>query len=261
MKQSLITLAALAAIGLTSAAQAEVQYGISNPDAAITVGEAELGTPSHPLQPGEPGIGHGSLAGGQRVSFSSLQDLGDTTGTGVGSADNWKFTHVDPSMGPPSHAGIGYFNFVQAAEHAVFAGEWSQDEASSTDPTHTVYYAGVVGNVATTLPTGSDVTYSVKSVNNAYQTVSSAGLPNSTLTANFGTLTASSSGDIHFDDGEIKVGESRVQLEASGVSVTSVSGTDGDLVGDFFGTGAAAVAGIITFADSAKDTAFAGAQN
>jgi len=261
MKYHVLTFAVLAAIGLASTAQAEVQSGISNDTAAINVGEAELGTESHPFEPGEPGIGHASLAKGARISFSSLQILGETTGTGA--AGDWKVTHITPPELPPGvppHTGIGYFNFAQVASEAVFFGEWSQNEASSSDPTHTVYYAGQAGDVAVTLP-GGEVTYNVKSLNNAY-TGTSADLPNSTLTANFGTWSASSTGDISFDGGLILVdADNRVALLADGVSVTSVSGTDGDLVGDFFGTGASSVAGIITFADSAKDTAFGGAKN
>jgi len=259
MKHHVLTLATLAVLGLASTAQAEVQSGISNDGAAINVGNTE-----YPAVSDTPGIGHESLAGGDRVSFTHLQIPSATTGTGVGGADNWKLTHIDPSMGPPSpdpdHSGMGYFNFAQVASEAVFFGEWSQNEASSSDPTHTVYYAGQAGDVATTLP-GGEVTYNVKSLNNAY-TGTSADLPNSTLTANFGTWSASSTGDISFDGGLILVdADNRVALFADGVSVTSVSGTDGDLVGDFFGTGASAVAGIITFADSAKDTAFGGAKN
>jgi len=265
MKQHTLALATLVVFGLVSTAQAEVQYGISNDNAAISVGNTEFGSPIHPADPNAPGIGHESLADGARVSFSSLQAIpGTTTGTGVGGADNWKLTHIDPSMGPPSphpdHSGMGYFNFAQVASEAVFFGEWSQNEASSSDPTHTVYYAGQAGDVAATLP-GGEVTYNVKSLNNAY-TGTSADLPNSILTANFGTWSASSTGDISFDGGLILVdADNRVALLADGVSVTSVSGTDGDLVGDFFGTGASSVAGIITFADSAKDTAFGGAKN
>jgi len=261
MKQHVLALAVLAAFGLVSTAQAEVQSGISNPNAAIRVGEAELGTPSHPFEPGDPGIGHEKLANGARISFSSLQTLGDTTGTGA--AGDWKVTHIAPPELPPGvppHTGIGYFNFAQVASEAVFFGEWSQNEASSSDTTHTVYYAGQAGDVAATLP-GGEVTYNVKSLNNAY--TASADLPNSILTANFGTWSASSTGDITFDEGVILVdADNRVALFADGVSVTSVSGTDGDLVGDFFGTGASSVAGIITFAgETAKDTAFGGAKN
>jgi hypothetical protein len=42
--------------------------------------------------------------------------------------------------------------------------------------------------------------------------------------------------------------------------VASSSGTGGNLDGRFFGTGAAAVAGMVKFADRNRDTAFGGAK-
>ncbi|WP_246050218.1 Slam-dependent surface lipoprotein [Brenneria nigrifluens] len=146
----------------------------------------------------------------------------------------------------------------------VWFGEWDAEAAAGDGAigdkvagTHNVWYVGESGDVATTLPTGAPVTYTVQSINN----YTGATLPTSTLTANFDGLTASSTGDISFSGGAITNTGSDVQLAANGVNVASSGGTNGDLAGNFFGTGAAAVAGIVTFADRNQDTAFGGSKN
>ena len=54
---------------------------------------------------------------------------------------------------------------------------------------------------------------------------------------------------------------SRLGLGRPAARVISVAGTNGALNGDFFGTGASAVAGTVKFADRSKDTAFGGSKN
>lgn len=257
MKTLKVTMLALALVGFAGAAQATVHFGISD-STYVAVGGASASTvDDHGGEAGDPAIGVNAFYGGARVSFAGLQSLGSTTGSGT-SSDPY-VTRITPAMMPPSHAALGYFNFAQAGAESVYFGEWS-NAGSSSSSQHAVYYAGESGDVATTLPSGT-ATYTVKSINNAYST--SSVLPTSTLTANFGSSSASSTGDINFTGGTITVGGTdRVQLAASNVSVTSVSGTSGALSGDFFGTGAAAVAGIVTFSsDHTKDVAFGGVKN
>jgi len=240
---------------VAGAANADVRSGSTN-ESYIVLGGSGGPSDDHGGQKGDPAIGVKAFYGGTLVSFAGLQGMGATSGAGT--AADPKITRITTAMMPPSHASLGYFNFAQVGSQAVYFGEWS-NTGSTSSPQHTAYYAGEAGNVATTLPTGT-ATYSVKSINNAYAGTG-ASLPSSTLTANFGAYTASSSGDINFTGGTISVNGARVQLAASNVGVASVAGSNGSLNGDFFGTGASAVAGTVKFADTSKNTAFGGSKN
>lgn len=255
MKMLGFSVLALSLITVAGAAQAEVQRG-STDQTYIVVGGSGGPSDDHGGQKGDPAIGVNAFYGGTLVSFSGLQGMGATSGAGT--VADPKITRITTAMMPPSHASLGYFNFAQVGSQAVYFGEWS-NTGSSASPQHTAYYAGEAGNVATTLPTGT-ATYTLKSINNDYSGAGSS-LSTSTLTANFGGFTASSTGDISFSGGTISVNGARVQLGASNVAVASVAGTNGALNGDFFGTGASAVAGTVKFADRSKDTAFGGSKN
>ncbi|MBK0000480.1 Slam-dependent surface lipoprotein [Erwinia sp. S38] len=166
-----------------------------------------------------------------------------------------------PAGPGPDHSKLGVWSFAKVGTQDVWFGEWDGESTTGaigtkTAGTHTVFYAGENGNVATTLPTAAPVSYSIKSINQFNGT-----LPTSTLTANFNTKVASSSGDINFTGGTISTVGTDVRLAATSVGVLSASGTGGTLDGKFFGTGASAVAGIVKFADRNKDTAFGGTKN
>ncbi|WP_455813433.1 Slam-dependent surface lipoprotein [Pseudomonas graminis] len=167
------------------------------------------------------------------------------------------------AMGAPAtHSGLGVWTFAKVGSNDVWFGEWDAEgttTGSKVAGTHTAFYVGENGAVATTLPTTGPVTYAVKSINRGIS--ATAALPSSTLTANFSTKTASSTGDIAFTGGTITTSASDVKLAASGVSVASVSGTGGALKGNFYGTGASSVAGVVSFTDRNKDTAFGGTKN
>jgi len=256
MKQHVLALAVLAAFGLASTAQAEVQSGISNDEAAINVGNTEFGSPAHPADPNEPGIGHESLAGGKRVSFANLQTLGTNTSTGQPS--NWTRTKIDPTVlpVPPNHANIGYFDFVQVASEAVYFGEWSQTDVNG-DSTYTVYYAGQAGDVVNTLPTQT-ATYTVVGINQG-DTLTGA------LVAKFGgdnTLT----GDLFNSSMTIDLVATIDSSDASfnGAAFANTGDDvlfEGSTNGHFFGDAAAALAGIAAFDDISLNTAFGGAKD
>ncbi|MBK0032593.1 hypothetical protein IBT47_09880 [Erwinia sp. S43] len=167
-----------------------------------------------------------------------------------------------PEIPAANHSGLGVWSFAQVGSQDVWFGEWDAESTTAAigtkvAGTHTVWYNGENGDVATTLPTAAPVSYTVRSINN----YSGSTLPTSTLTANFATGAASSTGDIGFTSGTISTVGSDVQLAANNVSVASASGTGGTLDGKFYGTGASAVAGIVTFSDRTKDTAFGGSKN
>lgn len=257
MKMIGVSVLALSLLCAATTARADNVQSRTSDDNYVLVGGSHGPSENHDGELGEPAIGISGVYEGAKVGFAGLQRLGTTSGAGT--AADPRFTQITTAMMPPSHAALGNFNFAQVGSQAVFFGEWS-DTGSSASAKHTVYYAGEAGNVATTLPTGT-ATYSIKSINNAYA-ASGASLPGSTLTANFGGRTASSAGDINFSGGTISVDGARVQLAAGNVGVNSVGGLNGQLNGDFFGTGAAAVAGTVTFTgERSKNTAFGGAKN
>nr|WP_209021093.1 Slam-dependent surface lipoprotein [Allopusillimonas ginsengisoli] len=167
-----------------------------------------------------------------------------------------------PGTRGPDHSRIGVWSFAQVGNQDVWFGEWSAESqtgavGTKTPDTHTVWYVGENGDVAATLPAGAPVSYTIRSINH----YTGSALPTSTLTANFDTGSAHSSGDIRFNNGSIKTIDKDVQLGAKEVSVASSGGTNGTLEGKFFGTGATGVAGIVKFTDRHQDTAFGGTKN
>lgn len=255
------TILALAVLGVVGTAQAAVIGGQSYTETGgIRIGTATFG------EPGKPGVGvegqlFNKLAPASHFAFDKYQDS-----TGVYQWSGQEIVAEGDAPGPggpgPDHSALGVWSFAQVGSQDVWFGEWDAESTTSeigskVAGTHTVWYNGENGDVATTLPTTAPVTYTVRSINS----YAGSALPTSTLTANFASGAASSTGDIGFTDGTISIVGSDVRMTATGVSVTSASGTDGNLEGQFYGTGAAGVAGIVTFPDRAKDTAFGGSKN
>lgn len=243
---------ALAMLAATGVAQAAVVGGTSA-TSDFLVGPATAGTL------GKAGAGVTGQLSSHATSFDHY-----ASALFKNSVNNsYKFTGKQLAAfgAPASHAGLGVWSFAQVGSNDVWFGEWDAEgttTGSKVDGTHTAFYVGESGTVATTLPT-TTVTYAVKSVNRGIS--ATAALPSSTLTANFTTKTASSTGDIGFTGGTITTAGSDVKLAASSVSVASVSGTGGTLKGNFYGAGASSVAGVVSFTDRNKDTAFGGAKN
>lgn len=151
----------------------------------------------------------------------------------------------------------GEWSFGRVGTSDVWFGEWNAD----ADGTHNVFYAGpeVNGKADVSILSGNGITYSIKTISHYNGTA-----PTSTLTANFDAQTASATGDISFTNGQIQtysLGSNYGGLTASNVSVASSGGTGGTLSGQFFGTDAAQVAGIVKFNDRNKDAAFGGSKN
>lgn len=253
------TVLALAVLGAVSTAEAAVVGGQSDAASPFHVGTATYGTA------GAAGAGVTGQILNLVASFDhfALPAYFNST-TGVYSVSGRQLV-ADGAPGPGTpvdHSGLGVWSFAQVGSQDVWFGEWDAESTTGAigtkvAGTHTVWYNGENGNVASTLPTAAPVTYTVRSINN----YSGSTLPTSTLTANFATGAASATGDIGFTGGTINTVGSDVRLAASGVSVASASGTGGSLDGKFYGTGAAGVAGIVTFSDRTKDTAFGGSKN
>lgn len=255
MKKSVLALALFGAAGL---AQATVVYNQSYTETGgIRVG-ATAGTAS------AAGAGVDGQLFGAKATFAHFANPNYQVGAAYKFSGR-QMVNDGRAPGPagpgPDHTNLGVWSFAKVGTQDVWFGEWDGEATTGaigtkTAGTHTVFYSGENGNVSTTLPTTGPVTYSVKSINQFSGT-----LPTSTLTANFNTKVAGSTGDISFSGGTISTVGTDVRLAATGVNVTSASGTGGTLDGKFFGTGASAVAGIVKFADRNKDTAFGGTKN
>jgi len=261
MKKAAIALAISGIAGIYGVAQAAVLGDVSHADP----GGIRVGASTYPASDqGSPGAG---VDGQLRNAIASTSHFANTKYRDEHGVYDYSGRQLvaDGAPGPGSrggdHSKLGVWSFSQAGSEAVWFGEWNAESAtgavgSKTPGTHTVWYVGESKDVASTLPIGSPVRYMVRSINN----YTGAALPTSTLTANFALGTARSTGDIAFSTGAIKTVNNDVRLTARNVSVASSSGTGGNLDGRFFGTGAAAVAGMVKFADRNRDTAFGGAK-
>jgi len=213
-----------------------------------------MGTPSHPLQADEPGIGQITLAGGTRVSFAGLQSLGNTNGTG--DTGDWKRTHITPPPNiDPSHDNIGYFDFVQAGTESVFFGEWSQT-GEEGDSSYAVYYAGTAGDVVNTLPTQT-ATYTVVGINQGNAL-------NGTLTATFGgdnILAGNLFNSTLSLDILANIDPSDASFSGAAFANIGNGQVAGGSEGHFFGDAAAALAGLAIFDDLSLNTAFGGTKD
>lgn len=244
---------ALAILATTGVAQAAVIVGGTSASSNLLIGQAGTTTPAV-AGAGVSGQLNSAITAFSHFTLPMFKNSGN---------DGYKFSGKQlTAIGVPGHGGLGVWSFAKVGTQDVWFGEWDAEGTavgSKVNGTHTAFYVGNNGNVVTTLPTTGPVTYAVKSINRG--TSATAALPSSTLTANFSTKTASSTGDIAFTGGTITTSASDVKLAASNVAVTSVSGTGGALNGQFYGTGASAVAGLVKFSDRNKDTAFGGTKN
>ncbi|NYT79636.1 hypothetical protein H0A71_21960 [Alcaligenaceae bacterium] len=257
LRKVVLTLAVSGMASMAGMAQAEVVSGLSYSDA----GGIRVGASTYPRDDrGKPGAGVDGQLRGAIAATSHFANAAFKDDTGVYNHSGRLIVAAGaPSSGPQDHSKLGVWSFAQAGSHDVWFGEWSAESATGdvgtkTPGTHTVWYVGENDDVASTLPTDAPVRCTVRSINN----YTGSALPTSTLTANFDTGVARSRGDIRFSRGEISTVDKDVRLAASNVRVTSSGGTGGSLEGKFFGTGAAAVAGIVKFADRDRDTAFGG---
>jgi len=156
----------------------------------------------------------------------------------------------------PDHSGMGVFSFAQAGSEDVWFGEWS--EAGSPNFEHrAVYYVGEKGNVDATMPTSGQVDYTVTGINQH----TAGGALSGTLTADFGGNTVTgdfSSAALYVDVNATISGSS---FAGTATAVGGAGTETGVSVGEFYGTNAAALAGMATFSgNSDYDTAFGGAR-
>lgn len=248
-----ILLAGLATILTSGAAHAQFAGGSSDTD-KVTVGVSNVDRGPHVA--GRAGIGVPST-GEQRVDFQGLSRYALPDLNGV--------RHLDMSTNDTAnHSSYGDFRFARVGSADLWFGEWSQT-GSATAGDHTVYY---VGNTSgTTVPTSGTATYAVKGISD----YANKGVLTGTFTANFGSGTSGTlRGSLSnaSTGAGVDIGTARIiGATFSGQAATATqSGTTvasgGAVNGRFFGADAAALAGIVKFADARQhDTAFGGTKN
>jgi hypothetical protein len=250
-----IAIALAASASFAGTAHAGI-YGVSSDTTEVVVGTSTVNGGPHVS--GRPGIAVQATGLNNRVDFQGLQSSVGTDGNGVSTIN------AGTSV-PTDHSNLGVFHFAKVGSANLYFGEWSQT-SSVGDGTHTVYYAGDDGGT-TTVPTSGSATYSVKGVSD----YANKGLLTGTFTANFGsgtsgTLTgsiANSGSGYAVDIGTatiagVLVGGTGATATQSGSTVAS----GGAVVGRFFGSNAAALAGTVNFSTARQyNTAFGGTKN
>ncbi|USI73659.1 Slam-dependent surface lipoprotein [Sphingomonas morindae] len=236
-------------IALAGAAQAQVVDGGSSDASHNKVGLSASFGPMHPSAK-KAGLSAQATGIDYYVAFQDLKNDGVTDGNRVTTINN-------PTSGPNDHRNLGLFHFAQVANNDVWFGEWAGNATSgSTD--HTVYYAGT--STGTTVPTSGTASYSVKGINNY---AAASGLLSGTFNANFTAKTLT--GSIANAAYSVNIGNATITnggVISSGNASNSAGNTGGSVNGRFFGAGAAALAGIVTFAGARQnDTAFGGTRN
>lgn len=244
----------LAALAWSGAAQAQI-VGESSNTGKVVVGTSNVDAGPH--DPGLPGIAVPSTGLDQLVDFEFLYTLGPDA--------NGVVTIDAPSGAPDSHDSLGVFHFAKVSGQGVYFGEWSQT-GSMANNDHAVYYVGSNPTTTANAPTAGVATYSVKGISD----YANRGILNGTFTATFasglnGSLTGSLSNAAN--NYSVNIGTAGIvagNITGGNASVTAGSTTvnNGSVEGRFFGSQAAALAGLVHFTGNAQyDTAFGGTKN
>lgn len=246
-----IAIALAASTAFAGASHASIA-GESSDTTKVVVGTSTINGGPHVS--GRPGIAVPNTGLGNLVDFQGLQASVGTDGNGVSTINN-------ASSSADDHDTLGVFHFAKVGSANLYFGEWSQT-GDVTDGDHTVYYVGDDGGT-TTVPTSGTATYSVKGISD----YASKGLLTGSFTANFGasTLTGSiaNSGSgytVNIGTADID-GVNIIGDNASATLAGSTVATGGDVSGRFYGSNAAALAGVATFSNRQYDTAFGGTKN
>lgn len=267
MKKLLIGIAAMSMLaGAASADTVTGVYSASSDSNHINVGPNLLWIPFGPHADGiwKPSIGINSFMGGIRVTFNGLTNLVKNPKYNP----NGEYGNIDANnvvnLTPPDHkpgtddpnpsVKMGVFNFKKIADNnaEVYFGEWQAKENGAVNPnTKTVYYSGK--NRTANMPTTGNATYTVEGINNYAQN----GLMTGTFNANFGTNKLT--GSIANSAVTVGVNANINTIDASFAGNATANGVAGHAQGNFFGDGAAQLAGIAKFNNRRDlDTAFGG---
>ena len=235
----------------------------------ITVGASQV--PFGPHTAGISGVGISSYAGGAKVDFQGLTPSSAATALTPSMTVYRLHDPITPGTpgnpNDPAHFGLGSFSFVKVGSGDVWFGEWSTNgnTGSPTYQNRQVYYVG--DKTGYTAATGTAVGYTLTGL---HQYGANTHLTGS-LTANFSSRTFH--GDLSIGATQIRLGSSGSQIafdtnghfDAANAGQWVIPGNvvfaTGAVKGDFFGAGAAAVAGIVDFDNPAMKIAWGGTKN
>lgn len=228
--------------------------GNQSDDTNLEVGMSVI--PFGPHSYGYAGIG----IGGDVFSKAMKVDFMGLASTTI--IDDNGFYPISEAIDEEDHDGLGVFNFAKVGSGDVWFGEWSEGGAPNFN-SRSVFYVGDKAN--TTMPTSGTSTYTVTGINHYTEAAANQ------LTGSF---------DVNFGAGEIEGSIANTSLGISvdaSISGSSFSGTaeafdvaNGDAVldangvseGEFYGSNAAALAGMATFVNNSQyDTAFGGTKD
>lgn len=243
--------ALLASVAFVGSAHAQV-VGESSNTAKVKIDESTVNGGPH--SSGEVGINVPALTSTQYIDFLGLQNVLGTDGNGV-------TTFTATTTDVDDHSTYGRFDFAKVGSYDLYFGEWSQT-GSATAGDHTVYYGGTGATSSGNMPSSGSANYTVKGISN----YASSGTPLSgTFTANFGAgeLTGSiQNSALKIDIGTADIFGSAIAgfgtATATNPSTTATLASNGDVSGQFFGSAAQALAGIVSFSSNQYDTAFGG---
>ncbi|MFP1679666.1 Slam-dependent surface lipoprotein [Alloalcanivorax sp. C16-2] len=242
---------AVAALSAASLTQAAVVGGESD-NTYVEAGTSTVDAGPHTSGLAGIGVETNSMDIDDKVDFQFLSVFSPSDIDGVHTLSS----PID--VDDPDHSGMGVFSFAQAGSEDVWFGEWS--EAGGPNFEHrAVYYVGEKGNVDATMPTSGSVDYTVAGINQH----STGGALSGTLTANFGK--GELDGDISNSALSINIDAditgSSFSGDATATDLSTLNDYSGVSVGEFYGSNAAALAGMATFSgNSDYDTAFGGAR-
>lgn len=245
----------LLGLGLSGIAQAEYVGAASN-TTNIQVGQSTVNGGPHVA--GKAGVSVASLGAANFVDFAGISAYASTSSTSP-----TVYTLDYSTAAPTDHSNMGHFNFAKVGSSDIWFGEWSQT-SSASDGTHSVYYVG--DNTGTTVPTSGTATYAVSGISN----FGSNGLLSGTFAADFaaGTLrgaVSNASSGYAVNIGTATIDASTAAFSGSGATATVSGGSvasGGAVSGNFYGAGAASLAGIASFGSSSVyNTAFGGTKN
>lgn len=247
-----LALALLASAAFAGSANAQI-VGESSNSNKVNIGVSTVSAGTVHV-PGRVGIGVPNTGLTTRIDFQGLQGVLGTDGNGV-------TTFTSTTTDVDDHSTYGRFDYAKVNSHDVYFGEWSQTGSASAGD-HTVYYGGTGATAAVNMPGSGEATYSVKGISD-YATNS---ILSGTFTADFDNLELT--GFVQASNGyKVDIGTADINgsaIDGSNAVASNGGGTlasGGNVSGQFFGSAAQALAGIVTFSNNRYDTAFGGKAN
>lgn len=211
----------------------------------------------------------------ERTTTRIVMNVGGQDSAGVVQLDMNKWSKLIPA---PDHSTLGKFSYKELPNNVYF-GEWHQaSTTSASDKDRAVYYVGKTDGLS--VPKSGTATYNVVGINqyngqvgNVWNgwtgnsaTAAANNLLTGTLKADFKARTIAGNLNRAVNGGANVTNTLNISAsfdatgKVVGDAIANGNVKGGKVNGQFFGTNAASVAGVATFADKKFDTAFGGSK-